>query len=482
MTMYDATTLRIAQALSNVTKAELQPNAQAIHGLNGALTYPAIEPGIVNMMPSARQGLDAVLAVRSSDKIDPMFAVLSGLTESTGANPTVPCEPGREPGNWTFCTQMFPWGRMVATSKVIQVDQVAWRLNRGDFVDHRLMGNPFAQAPTVQPISTQDPLRNVVDSEMAKLYYAFYRDNAYMTHSGDYAAYQLAVGGSTGHYEYDGLDKIIGTGKRDKLTDVLCPNIDSKVVNMASADISTNMAFYVDVMTSVIFELTEEARQFGLDPIGWVLTGPNAAFRELTRGWPCVYNTVRCGTADALVAPPNINPELRQMQDDMYNNRYLMFDGVRIPFIPDDSIITSSVNNGNGTTTFTASLKLIPITSPVMTDSGGFITYKERYNFNTDVGGVTTQRAINELMPGGNTTAALLDGGTVLMLKQNDWECVRVKLIRYERLVMRATRLAARFDNITYTPRVVAPSPFPGTPGYNDAGFQISPVPTLPLA
>lgn len=474
---YSPAVLRLADAISKAV--DPVPNAQPLHGTDGALTWPAIEPGIVNAMPSARSGIDALLAVRSSNMLNPLFAVLSGLTESTGQNPTAPCLPGKQPGDWTFCTSAFPWGRLVATSRIIQVDQVAWRLNRGDFVDHRLLGNPFAQAPTVREVNQNSPLRNVVDSEMAKLYYAFYRDNAYMTHHGDYSAYQTTVGGSTGHYEYDGLDRIIRTGRTDVLTGVACPNVDSKIEDMAGAEIAANGQAYVDVMTDLIHYVMHKAESLRLNPVQWAWTGPDAALRELSKIWPCAYNTVSCGNGVSQITP-NINPQLRDQQDDFYKNKYLLFDGMRIPWVTDDTLTQSTTVNGNGTTTFTFRLKLVPLTSPVLTDSGGQITYKERFNFNTDSGGISTQTAIDMLMP--NAKALLLDGGTTLMLTDNEWECVQVKLIRYERLVCRATMLAASLDNVSYTPRYIDQSAFPGGPGYNDAGFTVSPVPTYPLS
>lgn len=454
------------------------PTAQALHDNGGLLSWGAMRPQIVNAMVVPRSALDTILPVRPSNMRDVLYPILTGMTASTGTHPTEPCEPGKQPGNLKLCNQVFPWGRIVASSKVIDTKEVSWRKDRTDFLDYRIIGNPLAAANTTIPGagSPQRALANDVESELFKLWVAYYRDNMDMLYTGDYAAYQ-ALTPSQGHFPFNGLDILINDGKVDVMTGDACSAADSLVEDAGGLDIATNSSFYVNLMSDMLYNRQREAGRTGLGPVTFAWSMDEGSFRALSRVWPCAYNTSGCMVGGAGMNPSNVSPDVqRRMQDEMYNGKYLLFDGVRVPVIIEETetIGGTSVLNGNGTRTYTVNFKLIPLQSPAF--DGGWITYKERLSFTDAAGQISTQQAMRML--NASEPAQFFEGGTVLMLTEHKLGCVYVTLFKFERLIMEAPFLAARLDNVTYTPRYAERSAFPGGPGFDTGGYEIGPTVT----
>jgi hypothetical protein len=273
------------------------PTTTYAHGNGGLLSAPGLSKDIINAMLLPHMGLQSRLPSYPSNEQNPLYAILTGVTATTGSEPTGVCDDPPVAGLAKLCEQSYVFGRQSRMTRVFELDRLGLTTNRGEFYDFNLVGNPFQgagpndQIPSVPGGGTANQINSEIGKQMFELAVAWGRDFGPRLYTGNPT--NNTSGGGDKYYR--GLDALINTGYRDAETSVACAAADSIVWNYASQNVSTaSMANMVRTITSIARRLKLNARNMGLNPVKWVIAMRETLFYELTEGWPCNYMTYRC--------------------------------------------------------------------------------------------------------------------------------------------------------------------------------------------
>lgn len=470
-------TAAVAEGIAHYERTKAAGTSPTVinpHGYNALLNTPGMEPNVVNAMVQVNAGLQAELAYRASNYLNPILPVLTGQTASSGDEPTAACAGGPKPGNLKICQRTHPFGRLTMDSNVVRIDNAGELVNRGEFVDQRLIGNPFNNLDMPQAVSPEMALRNAGAKALLELFVDMARRYRHLIYDGNPAN----TAGSQGYIEYNGLDRLINTGYRDAITNQLCAAVDSLVVSFGSQNISgTSPLNVVDVITEMINFLTYLSEQVGLDPIEWGLAMRYGLFHQLTAAWPCNYLTYRCTVIGTSTSGQVINyngEEAIKLRDDMRNNRYLLVDGKKVKVIIDEAVPETTAAGGVSGT-YESAIRFVPLRGPAFGYAGGNVTYFEFFNWR---GPHAAEEKINEL----KVTAFYdisPDGRYLLHYMPPTYWCNQVAVLTRPRLVIEAPFLAARLTNIRYSYSFHERSPFPGDPYFFNGGNTSFPGPSF---
>lgn len=415
-------------------------------GVAGLFSFPGLEADIVNAMIMPRLGLLDLLPSRTSIYDNPLYGIMTGVTASSGSNPTGVCDDPPTAGVMKLCTHAFVFGRFSRMTRVIDIDRAGRFINRSDFNDLQLVGNPLGPTNFFAPgLPGADPNLSV-RSEVAKVLFEFA-----VAWGRDYAG-QLYTGNPTnntannGYKEPYGLDILINDGYQDAENGQACPAADSIVRSAASREVSTNGDWYVREITGIYRNLRYNAVHFGLDPATWALAMPWSLFYELTEVWPCAYASYRCTVAGAdnrgVIDLMEQNRMRDGMRGDIYTRtgQYLLIDGERVPVVLDDGI-TETIQAG---ASFDSSIYFVPLrvlgSRPV--------TFLEYVNYDGPYGAVAMAQV---LAPNGSyfTTNA---GRFLWHVKPPNNFCVQMLAKSEWRVILETPQIAARLTDIDYTP------------------------------
>jgi len=422
------------------------PNFSYGHGPGGLFSQAGLSNALFSAMILPQTGVLAELPARPSMDANPLYGLLTGVTPSTGSEPVGVCDDPPYAGLSKLCTHTFVFGRFSRRSRVIDIDRSGVMTNRGEFTDLRLLGgldHPGAPAPT-----KQNPLVAEAAKALFELGVSIVRDQAFDVYEGN-PANNSAQGGRKFPF---GFDILINTGYQDAITKQLCPAADSIVVDFGNKAIDTNGTTLVRTITNIMRRLRHIATQTRLNPVFWKISMPAAMFYEVTAIWPCAYETYRCVAEGDTSRERFINDRrylnelTNSMRGDMYNRtgQFLWIDGAQVPVVLDDEV-RETVLPGES---FSANMYFIPYT--VL--GGTPVTLIEHINYDAPGGAMA---AAAELAPIVGTGGFFFtsDGGRFMWHKKppNNF-CVEVLVKTEWRLLLLTPHLAARLDNVKYTP------------------------------
>lgn len=418
------------------------------HGNGGLFSYPGMSKPVFSAMVLPRLGLQNALPVRPSNEQNPLYALITGVTATTGEEPNGPCDDPPSPGLTKLCTHTFVFGRQSRQTRVFELDRMGLTTNRGEFWDLQLMNRPAwlgdnKNVPSMPQNSMAGALGNEVNKAIFELGVAWSRDFAKELYTGNPSS--NTAGG--GRKYFHGLDILINTGYKDAITGQACAAADSLVRTFGSLDVATNGGTLVRTMVYMLRELRDRATRMGLDPVQWAITMPWSLFYEITEIWPCAYMTYRCNSYFSAGQPQVTNSgDLIQMRDEMrgdiYNRtgQFLLIDGTRVPVIIDDAI-TETVLAGES---FTSSIYFVPLT--VL--GGTPVTYMEYINYDSANGAMEAARV---MAPDGMYYTS--DTGRFLWHKKPPANfCVQLLAKTEPRLLLLTPQIAARLTSVKYTP------------------------------
>lgn len=456
------------------------PSNVYAHGDGGLLSPLGLRRGLANAMILPGLGLMARLPARTSSELTPLTGIFTGVTATTGDEPATRCEDPPTAGLSKICTQTRTFGWFGRQSRELRLDRFGLTINRGEFTDMQLMGNPFGAADVPSPVTPgQGITETMLNTEFGKLIFelavALLRDSACDLYTGDPANNSGAVGDS-GREFYRGLDLLINTGYQDAVTGQACPAADSLVEDFNNDNITTSDTAAVNIVnwvTYILRNLKYIGARTGLSPVQHVLSMRWGLFYELTAVWPCAYQTYRCDVAGNNNRANSSRQELNAMTDDMrgdQDNRtgqYLLVDGQRIPVIIDDCPTETETTPG----VFSSDIYFVPITvrgggNTPLSEGGGLVTYMEYANFDRPDGPMAGARV---LAPEG--VYATSQGGRYLFHKYFPQNlCVQIAGWSQPRLMLETPYLAARLQNVGYTPLLHEREPFTEDSYFVDGG------------
>ena len=168
------------------------PTALYGHGPGGLFSTPGLNRPLFSAMILPRMGVQSQLPLRPSNDTNPLYAIMTGVTATSGSEPVGVCDDPKTTGTMKLCIHSFVFGRFSRMSKVYDIDRVGQITNRGEFMDLQLMNNPFAQVGGNPPTSPTMPgfdASRVAQNEVAKALFemgvAWARDFARVLYTGN---------------------------------------------------------------------------------------------------------------------------------------------------------------------------------------------------------------------------------------------------------------------------------------------------------
>jgi hypothetical protein len=451
------------------------PNYSYGHGPGGIFSYPGMDQDVFSAMLLPYQGLQTRLPVIPNVDTNPIYSILTGVTATTGDEPDGVCDDPPEAGLAKLCMTSVPFGRYSRQTRVFDIDDFGRRVNRGEMFDYRLMNLPMMEGTTPMPTpagtSVQNMLNNDVSKAVFELAVAWARDFAKLIYIGDPT--NNSAGG--GYKEFWGLARLINDGYQDAESGMPCAAADSYVKDFGSLAVETNGTEVIKWFSQICRYLKHKAIRTGLWPVKWVIVMSYALFYQITEIWPCAYGTYRCqfdnSEANARLVIDGMAQT--QMRDDMRGNlesmtgQYLLIDGVRYEVVLDDAIIETPAGGGS----FTSTAWFVPLT--VLGRRA--VTYMEHFDYRTEGGAMEAAR----ILAGGDFYYTS-DAGRFLWHRKppTNW-CVQLLAKTQPRLVVRTPFIAARLDNIKYTPVDMFQSWDPDSDYYKNGGRTSRSTPSL---
>lgn len=454
-----------ADAMKMVAGGEKQAATHTgitLHGPGGIFSTFGLDRDVINAHLEP-EGLCSVLPFEPSMDTDPRYASITGVTDSSGSQPTNTCEAAPT-AFLKGCNLTARFGRIRFDTNTIEFDEVIQRYNRGDFMDLRLVGglvSPNAAGAGLMPsISSGDDMLNVVTlAEMLVAGIQAQREIVRQTWQGNIFV----------NNEFPGLDSQIATGQMDAdRPGVLCTALDSDVKTFGYSDVCGTDRDIVEYVSMMHWYLKFNARRMKLMPVKWVAVMRPELWYELSACWPCRYLTNRCqsaGGTEVSVINDEANVSLRdRMRDEMY----LPVNGENIDVVVDDGIFEyNSTNNANlNPGEFASSLYFVPLTI-----LGSFAaTYREYLNYRSTVAGQNIA-LLN------NRNDFWTDSGSFSWAYEGSYWCFLLGLKTEQRVILRTPQLAGKIQHIRYTPLQHLRSPYPDSPYWADGGVSIRPAP-----
>lgn len=431
-----------------------------LHGPGGLLSTPGMNRQIVNAMIMPR-GLAGRIPVVKSIDTNEIYPILTGLLASTGDEPTEACAAWPTVGQFKVCRQTFPFGQQGRQSQVLNVKYAGQIVNRGEFRDNVLLGAPnMTPAANVVPgpINWANALRTEYEKKIAELFAGYYRDYARNIYTGNAGT----TAGSQGYIQYNGLDRQVQTNKRDVITGVACPAVDSMVLDFNGASINTAGGTIYALLANAVNNLERLSEQLSME-VKWVITMRYGAWQVLTSIWPCIYATVGC-PGGTIIRTASLEEQV-EFRDKLRRTRMLPIEGKEYEVVIDDAI-PETVAAGGVVGTYQSDIYLLP-----MTVNGQPSLFWEYFDMNEQA-----VAAANAMAPGG--FFSVLDSGRFLFVRQSPTHtCVQVEIIERPRLILLTPFLAAKFENLRYTYSIHERDSFPDETYFVNGGLTVSPLP-----
>jgi len=446
------------------------PDAIYAHGPNGIFSMPGIENIVVNahMVP---QDLDQLLGVYPTRYMNPLYPIFTGFSEDAGSEPSGVCEDclgGTMQGGQV--TAQF--GHVCRGSDEIHIMRTIQMVNRGETTPLTLLGDVLGPGGlTKMPNTPAEWLEVVTNAEMVKIAILLQRKLIKMTWAGDPA--NNTLGG--GYREFPGLNILVGTGKVDAITGVALTAWDSLVMDYKLTGVcdSLNGNDIVTYLSTMEYYTRHNADRMGLMPVEWVFAMRPELWQELTACWPCKYNTNRCSTLDQNTGVGGLavvmGDQMISQRDKMRQGLTIDINGRNYPVVLCDGMVEENgdasqpnYNPNLVSGNYASSIFMLPLSV-----RGGMRTlYWEHLDYSLADADIAKTRSMNDFWT---------DGGRFFWTIERLRGCYKMNAEIDPRIILRTPHVAARLDNIQYTPLLHLRSPFYGDPYFKKGGQSSMP-------
>lgn len=450
------------------------PVGPYMHGPGGIFGVRGLERDVISTHTQITGSLGELIPIQESIDTNPLFPYITGVTRSDQQEKNNVCDNPVQVGVYKTCIQTTVFGRKEFKTRQVEINRIGQRINRGEFLDLNLVNPPFANqmAGLMQGffgLRNQDAI--LAGREMASRFVevgiAYQRWFCPTVYTGNPA--NNSAGG--GYKEFPGLQLLISRTKVDALTGTACPSLYSDVKNFQYRQVgSTVDPDIVRTLTTMLRFLNRKAETQNMAPVDFRIVMREPLFYELTRVWPCQYNTDGCSVGAAgpggVVQTLNLDAAAQvRLRDEMRNGKYLLIDGRQIPVITDDCIMEfeSSDNGAIGVGCYSSDIYIVPFSA-----RGGTIRtlYWEYYDYRNSV---IPDATLSHAAP----TFFWTDNGVFLWgLKAPDNWCLEVISKVEPRLILRTPQLAGRLQNVVYCPIQHTDDPLPSQDYWTNGGVS----------
>lgn len=423
------------------------PAGPYVHGPGGLFGVRGLSRDIVSTHTQITGSLGELLPVRPSVDTNPLFGYITGFLRSDQQEKNLVCDDPKEAANFKTCIQTTVFGRKEFKTRTIEINRVGQRLNRGEFLDLELANGPLVNQlgglmQSFTGLNNQEGI--LAGREMYERFVevgvAFQRWFCPQVYTGNPT--NSAAGG--GYKEFPGLDLLISTTKIDALTGQACPSLRSTLMDFGYRTVSDNTdPNIVRAITTLLRVLKVKADSQNLGPVDWAIVMREPLFYELTRIWPCQYNTDGCAVGQTKFQDVNASDAI-EFRDRMRNGMFLMIDGQPVRVIVDNCQMEDNHSNNAAIPTggYASDIYIVPLKA-----MGGRMTtlYWEYYDY--------SQGSLQAATDGRAGSFFWSDGGVFLwgVRPPNNW-CIDAISKVEPRLILKTPQLAGRLQNVTYVP------------------------------
>lgn len=462
---YQSGKIQKAQTVGN-------PVGPYVHGNGGLFGVRGLERDVISTHTNITGSLGEVIPISPSVDTNPLFPYITGFLRSDQQEKNAVCDNPIQAAGFKTCIQTTVFGRKEFKTRQAEVNRIGQRLNRGEFLDLNIVNSPLVNQMAglmsgFFGLQGQDAIlagreMTVRFVEMAVAFQRWYCPTVYTGNPANNSA-----GG--GYKEFPGLQLLIGRNKIDALTGQACPSLYSDVKDFGYKDVCSNTApTIVTVLTTMYRILNRKAEQQNMAPLDLRLVMREPLFYEVTRCWPCQYNTDGCAVGAAgvngVVQTLNLDAAAQiRFRDEMRNGKFLLIDGRQVPVIVDDCIMEDNHADNAAIPIggFASDIYFVPFTAR----GGSFRTlYWEYFDYRNGALPDATQA---RMAP----TFFWSDGGAFLWgLKAPDNWCFEVIAKTEPRLILRTPQFAGRLQHVAYTPLQHTDDPLPSQDYWTDGG------------
>ena len=433
-------------------------NATMLTQPGGLFSVPGIDRNVVSTHVHPR-GLGSALPAFESALDDPRYSFLLGVTDTTGAEATNPCDDAPA-GFMKSGSLTARFGRIMRQTQTIEIDKLLHQ-KRGTTTDLRLIGSMLGNQVGMPMMPDADPTQLVIQSEMVGVGVQMERKLSRMV-------WQGTPGNNTsggGYMEFPGLDNQIATGHVDADTNTAMPAADSDVKDFTYNAVDGTGKDIVEYLSMMEYFLYHLAERTGMLPVQYAVVMRPELWFELSAVWPCRYMTHRCSDSSnnsPMVINDNNNVAMR---DQMRDGEFILINGRRYPVITDDGIYeATNITDGNVPAgSYASSIHFVPLRV-----RGNFpVTYWEYIDYR-NVG-----RQLSPMGMGAKQVPFWTDNGRFLWVYRDNSFCFDLQAKIEPRLVLRTPQLAGKIDNVLYSPLQHLRSPYPDSPYWQDGGLSV---------
>jgi hypothetical protein len=425
--------------------------AQQLHGVNGLMSGQGLERDVITAHVRPR-GIATVLPIFPTVNEDPRFPAITGVTATTGVEPTVPCEDA--PTSYIKVANLTAkLGMTRFDTETIDIGKVMLRKNRGDLTDFIVRGRLLGLTNLEPSSITEDQILNIMTrSEMVKAGVNVERKLSKTLWQGTAAA-----------NSFPGLDVQIATGQSDADTGAAAPALDSDIKEFNYGLVGGTGPDISEYLGSMMFYLEYNAESMGLDPVEFVIAMRPELWFELSAVWPVRYNTTK--TNVTVPANNTVFIDGRQNitdRDLMRQNMYLDINGKRYRVVIDTGIYEH--NNANDENLnpgeYASSIYAVPLTI-----QGGFpVTYREYLDFRAAQPDVSLLKGMENFWTD--------DGIYTWSITQEKW-CYKMHLRTEQRVILRTPHLAGKIQKVKYMPTQHLRGAYPEDPYHMNGGVSM---------
>lgn len=436
-----------------------------VHGPGGLFGVRGLSQDIISTHTQITGSLGEMLPIRPSNDMNPLFPFITGFLRSDQQEKNLVCDDPAQAANFKTCIQTVVFGRKEFKTRTAEINRIGQQINRGEFMDLQVVNGPlvnqmaglmsgfFGLRGQTAAIAGRDMLERFIEIGVA--YQRWFCPTIYTGHPANSSA-----GG--GYKEFPGLDLLVSRSKVDALTGVACPSLYSTVMsfNFRTVDSNTDPNI-VRTVASIYRLLRRKAEQQNLAPVDIAIVMRESLFYELTRVWPCQYNTDGCAVGQSKTQEVNMSDAVR-FRDDMRVNKFLLIDGKRVTVILDDCLPEDN-RTDNATIPiggFASDIYFVPLTA-----RGGTLTtlFWQYFDYRTGTLPAVDDARANSFF--------WSDDGVFLwgIRPPNNW-CIDIISKVEPRIILRTPQLAARLTDVAYVPLIHTDDPLPSQDYWLDGG------------
>lgn len=433
-----------------------------MHGPQGLLSYPGVDPQVFSTMMGAIPGILDMIPFRPSLFTDPLFEVLTGQQADSGNEKEDVCDDAPGPGLLKAGILWAPFGRYERATPELEISRMGKLNDRADPIDLTLQGNPIGGNVFGASEAGASFLPNQLVNELSA---AMFRRNTSMHRLLRKQAWvgnpaNNSAGG--GYMEFPGLELLVATGHTDAITGNALPSIDSDIKDFNFVCVDDDGDALVNALTYMVRFVRSKATRSGIDPVRWTFAMREELFYEISAIWPCSYLTYRCEfrTNDGTIVQNVSATDQIAMRDSMRQRRMLLVDGIEYPVVFDDGIteLTDTTSSQLNAGQFASDIYFLPLS----VQGGQAVLFAEFFNFNN--------QAINDAVTLlGGTTRVRSNGSFLEFVRQTN-QCFVAQIQIEPRIILRTPWLAARLQHVCYQPLQHTVEPFPEDPYFSDGG------------